>query len=204
MAKIRWQATIQDSSGDIQSGAQVTINNAGSTAATIYADRDGLSTLGNPLASDSDGYVFGYLDAGRYDITASLGVFSITWPDVEVVDSAAGGISSGDTVPVLTITDLNIVEVTETVYSMITVAVDSSNGTWQKRVMTGNETFTFTIGAGQSVFLTVIPGANTLTLSNVTEWVGGAAPTTIEAEHAFVFWSDDGTTITGQSVGGIA
>lgn len=94
--------------------------------------------------------------------------------------------------------------VTEKVHTMTSAAVDASNGNWQKRTLAGNETLTFTIGQGQSVYVTVVPGANTLTLSNVNEWVGGSAPSTIEAEHAFVFWSDDGSTITGLSVGGIS
>lgn len=94
--------------------------------------------------------------------------------------------------------------VTELVYTMTSAAVDASNGNWQKRTLAGNETLTFTIAQGQSVFVTVVPGANTLTLTNVTEWVGGSAPSAIEAEHAFVFWSDDGSTITGFSLGGIS
>lgn len=94
--------------------------------------------------------------------------------------------------------------VTEKVHTMTSAAVDVANGNWQKRTLAGNETLTFTIATGQSVYVTVVPGANTLTLTNVDEWVGGAAPSTIEAEHAFVFWSDDGVNITGQSVGGIS
>jgi hypothetical protein len=94
--------------------------------------------------------------------------------------------------------------VTETIHTMTSAAVDASNGNWQTRTLAGNETLTFTIAAGQSVYVTVVPGANTLTLSNVNEWVGGSAPSTIEAEHAFVFWSDNGSTITGNSIGGIS
>ena len=82
--------------------------------------------------------------------------------------------------------------------------IDAKNGTWQRRTLAGNETLTFSLFSGQSVYLTVVPGANTLTLTNVTEWVGGAAPSTIEAEHAFVFWSDDGIAVTGMSIGGIS
>lgn len=94
--------------------------------------------------------------------------------------------------------------VTEKVHTMTSAAVDVANGNWQKRTLAGNETLTFAIATGQSVYVTAVIGANTLTLSNVDEWVGGSAPATIEAEHAFVFWSDDGVTITGQSVGGIS
>jgi len=102
--------------------------------------------------------------------------------------------------------NLTLDEVTETVHTMTGVDIDPVNGTWQKRTLAGNETFTFSnFATGQAVFVTVVPGANTLTLSNVNEWVGGSAPVTIEAEHAFVFWSDDGgVTITGNSIGGIS
>jgi hypothetical protein len=93
---------------------------------------------------------------------------------------------------------------TEFIHTMTTAAVDVTNGIGQSRTLAGNETLTFAIAAGQSVYITVIPGANTLTLTNVDEWVGGSAPATIEAEHAFVFWSDDGVTITGNSIGGIS
>lgn len=93
---------------------------------------------------------------------------------------------------------------TEIVHTMTSAAVVASNGTWQKRTLAGNETLTFTIAAGQSVFVTVVPGANTLTLSNVSEWVGGSAPASVEAEHLFVFWSDDGVTVSGLSIGGIS
>lgn len=99
---------------------------------------------------------------------------------------------------------LSIKELTETVYTMTTALVDAANGTVQTRTMAGNETLTFSIAAGQTVSVTIIPGANTLTLTNVTKWVGGAAPGTIEAEHCFAFWSDDGATIIGNSLGSIA
>jgi hypothetical protein len=98
----------------------------------------------------------------------------------------------------------SFVEVTETVHTMTSALIDAANGTMQKRTMADNETLTFTLAAGQSVYVTIVPAAFTLTLTNVTEWTGGAAPTTIEAEHGFVFWSDDGVTVSGHSVGGIA
>lgn len=102
------------------------------------------------------------------------------------------------------LTDITTVQVTETVHVMTDALIDAANSTWQTRTLAGNETLTFSLATGQSVYATVVPGANTLTLTNVNEWVGGAAPSSIEAEHAFVFWSDNGSTITGQSVGGIS
>lgn len=116
-------------------------------------------------------------------------------------DAAGNWVSVLDTNRTL---DGRIQDWLEIVHTMTTVAVDATNGTWQKRILAGNETFTFNIFGGQSVFVTVIPGANTLTLTNVDEWVGGAAPSIIEAEHLFIFWSDDGVTVSGLSVGGIS
>ncbi|MDB4311861.1 hypothetical protein N9937_00385 [bacterium] len=110
-----------------------------------------------------------------------------------------GAVKTGET-----INDATVVEVTETIYTMPDAVIDSMNGTWQERTLAGDETFTFSIGEGQSVFVTVIVGANTLTLSNVTKWVGGALPSAIEPEHNFVFWSPDGVTVIGQSGGGVA
>jgi hypothetical protein len=92
----------------------------------------------------------------------------------------------------------------EAVFVMPSPAIVDTNGGWQKRTLAGNETLTFSLAIGASIYVTVVAGANTLDLSNVDEWVGGSAPATIEAEHAFVFWSDDGVTITGSSLGGIS
>lgn len=113
-------------------------------------------------------------------------------------------LESGDTVAALTITDLNLDEVTETVFVGAGGSVLASDGTWQEHTLVANQTPTFTLGAGQAVYCTFIIGAFTLTLSNVTKWVGGSAPATIGAEHGLVFWSPDGIAVIGMDVGAIS
>ncbi len=96
-------------------------------------------------------------------------------------------------------------DVTEKVHTAATVDIDPANGNVQVRTLAGNETLTFAnIDAGQSVVLKVVPGANTLTLTNVAKWTnGGSAPSSIEAEHWLVITNIDGT-IVGTDVGGVS
>jgi hypothetical protein len=96
-------------------------------------------------------------------------------------------------------------DVTEKVHTATTVAIDPANGNIQVRTLTGNETLTFSnVAAGQSVVLKVVPGANTLTLTNIAKWTdNGSAPSTIAAEHWLVVTNIDGT-IVGSDVGGIS
>ncbi len=96
-------------------------------------------------------------------------------------------------------------DVTEKVHTATGVDIDPANGNVQVRTLAGNETFTFTnIAAGQAVLLKVIPGANTLTLTNVAKWdSGGTAPSSISAEHWLVVSNIDGT-IVGTDRGGVS
>jgi hypothetical protein len=96
-------------------------------------------------------------------------------------------------------------DVTEKVHTAASVDIDPANGNVQVRTLAGNETFTFTnIDPGQSVLIKIIPGANTLTLTNVAKWDnGGAAPSSIEAEHWIIVSNIDGT-IVGTDRGGVS
>lgn len=96
-------------------------------------------------------------------------------------------------------------DVTEEVYTNTGTDFDPANGNVQVRTLAGNETPTFTnIAAGQSVLIKFVPGANTLTLSNIAKWTnGGTAPSTIAAEHWIVVSNIDGT-IVGADVGGVS
>lgn len=69
----------RDDSGDLVSGATVTVYLAGtSTPATLYSDRAGASALANPLYSGSDGgFAFHAVD-GAYDIKVDDGT-STRW-----------------------------------------------------------------------------------------------------------------------------
>lgn len=99
-----------------------------------------------------------------------------------------------------------LTDIRETVFTMPDALVDGDNGNWQKRALSGAETLTFNFNApGQAILVDVTFGAFTLAYTNVTEWVGGAAPGALTGEQRFVFTSDDGgTVVVGQLVGEIA
>lgn len=96
----------------------------------------------------------------------------------------------------------------ETVFAAASSTFDVDNGNIQTRTAAANETIEVTMAAANGSILIVdyIPGAFTISFgTSINEWVGGVAPTTVEAKHRFVFTSTDGgTTVTGQSVGGIS
>ena len=96
----------------------------------------------------------------------------------------------------------------ETVFAAASSSFDVDNGNIQTRTAAGNETIEITMSASNGSILIVdyTPGAHTISFgTSIDNWVGGAAPSTIEALHRLVFTSTDGgTTITGQSVGGIS
>lgn len=81
MVLARWQATIVDDAGNIQTGASIEVRSeaAGAPLATIYSDRDGLTPLGNPFLSDSEGFAAFHVPGGAYRITATKGSFSREW-----------------------------------------------------------------------------------------------------------------------------
>jgi allophanate hydrolase subunit 2 len=126
---------------------------------------------------------FAFSDAAGVEATATAGSFS---------DLAKGraGLLQG---------------VTEVVHTAATIDIAPANGNVQVRTLAGNETLTFSnIAVGQSVVLKVVPGANTLTLTNVAKWTnGGTAPSAIAAEHWLVITNIDGT-IVGTDVGGVS
>lgn len=94
--------------------------------------------------------------------------------------------------------------VTETVHTASTVDIDPANGNMQIRTLLANETPTFSnVSAGQSVLIKFVPGAFTLTLTNVAKWTGAGAPSSIGAEHWIVVTNFDGT-IVGTDVGAVA
>lgn len=86
MALARWQATIVDEAGNIQSGASVEVRSetAGAPLATIYSDRDGTTPLGNPFTADSEGFAAFHVAGGAYKITATKSAFSREWRYVGV------------------------------------------------------------------------------------------------------------------------
>lgn len=77
--------------GDFVENAAVVINKRPSGAGTVYTNETGETTLTQPLASDAQGRVTGWVDRGKYSATIVLTGFSDT---VVNFDSAPGGDSS--------------------------------------------------------------------------------------------------------------
>ena len=125
-------------------------------------------------------------------------------PYSPVGSTSSGGISDGGTVNTLTINDLTTTTETSSIYNGDGSVIDAANGVWQRHTLTTNQDPTFNLTSGQLVYVSIIIGANTLSYSNVTEWVGGSAPSEVGAEALFLFWSDDGSTISASYLGDVS
>lgn len=89
MALARWQRTIVDDTGAVQSAAEVEVRNEQTNAlATLFSDRAGATPLANPLTADSQGFAAFYAAGGAYKITATKDAFSRVWRH-EAVGTAA-------------------------------------------------------------------------------------------------------------------
>lgn len=66
-----WQGTVADEDGNIVPLANIEITDKNTSAlASVFTDRVGGSSKGNPFTADNDGYAFGYLAPGRYKVRA--------------------------------------------------------------------------------------------------------------------------------------
>jgi len=81
MALARYQTTIVDDSGDILSGATITVRSEtpGAALAALYSDRAGTVAVGNPISSESDGSVAFHVANGAYRIDVEYGAWSRTY-----------------------------------------------------------------------------------------------------------------------------
>lgn len=99
MANSIWQATVQNATGDIIPGAEMTVvdENTGLTA-TIFSSIGG-AALTNPFFADSEGFAQFYAAPGTYRVTANdTGTGqTITWRYIRLGDAASRdvGIASG-------------------------------------------------------------------------------------------------------------
>ena len=94
MANSAWQATIQDSSGNIVEGAEVQVLfESSGTPATIYSDRAG-TPLVNPFLTGSTGFAQFYAPAGNYRVVATKDTFTNTWRDQRLGDSQGYDVQS--------------------------------------------------------------------------------------------------------------
>jgi len=90
MALPIFQRTVVNDSGDVISGAEVTVvNEATGLNATIYSDRAGTTTETNPFFTAGDGLAQFYADPGEYRITASGVSGTVTWRYVALVGESA-------------------------------------------------------------------------------------------------------------------
>jgi hypothetical protein len=102
MPLARWQATIVDDAGNIQTAASIEVRGEtpGSPLASIFSDRDGLTPLGNPFLSDGEGFAAFHVAGGAYRITATKGAFSRIWRYVGIgtaqESDAAGQVTGPD------------------------------------------------------------------------------------------------------------
>jgi hypothetical protein len=80
MALGRFQRTLTDASGNVVSGATVTVRVQETNAlASIFSDRDGASALGNPITTGSDGLIAFHAAGGAYKITSVKDAFNVEW-----------------------------------------------------------------------------------------------------------------------------
>jgi hypothetical protein len=92
MVLARWQGHIVDQAGNVQTGAQLTVRRetAGAPLVSIYADRDGLTPLGNPFVAGADGFAAFHVAGGAYRIDAVKGAFARSWRYVPIGLAAEG------------------------------------------------------------------------------------------------------------------
>jgi hypothetical protein len=108
----RWQATIVDEDGNILPGASVEVRHetSGSPLATLFSDRDGLVSIGNPFVADAEGFAAFHTAGGAYKITATYGAFSRVWRYVGIgtaSESDALSEGSGLSLPALSAINWN-------------------------------------------------------------------------------------------------
>ncbi len=80
MAYASWHTTVTDLQGNVIPNASIyVVDEATGIAPQLYADRQGLVPVGNPLTAEADGTVNFYVIGGAYRIQASSGAWDRTW-----------------------------------------------------------------------------------------------------------------------------
>lgn len=98
MALPIWQGVVTDESGDVISGAEITVvNEATGTDADIYSDRAGSSSKSNPFFTGSDGFIQFYAAPGSYRITADSAGGTRTWRYEALIDPTTDTSFTGET-----------------------------------------------------------------------------------------------------------
>lgn len=86
MAFARYNLTITDDSGNVVDGASVEVRHetVGAPLATLYADRDGTTPLGNPYTASDGGDAGFFVGGGAYRVTITSASVSRDWRYVAV------------------------------------------------------------------------------------------------------------------------
>lgn len=82
-----WQNAIRDTLGRVVQGAQVTVlDSVTDTPRDLFADRDGLTEIDNPLTTDADGMARFYTAIGRVDVQIVAGGRTRNLENVVIID----------------------------------------------------------------------------------------------------------------------
>lgn len=90
MALAVHQFTVVDDAGNVQPLASIEVREeiTGSPIATLFSDRAGVVSLGNPFNADGDGFAQFFAAGGAYRVTATLGAFTRAWRYVAIGTAA--------------------------------------------------------------------------------------------------------------------
>lgn len=85
MAYARFQATAQDAAGNVLPDASIEVRSEETgSLVTVYSDRAGVTTKGNPFLADGDGYFFFHAPGGSYRVKATKGSTTREWRYVAI------------------------------------------------------------------------------------------------------------------------
>jgi hypothetical protein len=151
------------------------------------------------IATDGNGVGAAVYNANPTAATVNLtsdvtGTLPVANGGTGVTSSTGTGSVVRSSVPTIT----NLVfngKYTEDIYALVGTTLDPDFGTVQTKTLSGNTTFSDSVGAGESMILMLNAGASyTVTWPTIT-WVtsaGNAAPT-LTANDTFVFWKISST-----------
>lgn len=110
MARVAIPITVIDGAGNAKQGASVTVRKrSDSTLATLYAGETGGTTVANPLSTDVNGRVSGWIDRGAYKCTVA-GSGITTYDEMLDAAPAADGSADSSWVQALAATDFGTAE----------------------------------------------------------------------------------------------
>ncbi|MGF7161292.1 hypothetical protein FHS85_002927 [Rhodoligotrophos appendicifer] len=85
MALGAFQRTVVDDAGNVVPSASIEVRDQVSDSiVSIYSDRDGEVSLGNPFTADTEGFFRFHVAGGAYKISATSGAFTRVWEWVAI------------------------------------------------------------------------------------------------------------------------